>query len=253
VVIVTTVYAGANPQAIETQITRPIEDAVASLNNMDNTTSTSGEGFSTVTITFTDQADPKQISADVERQVNSVVGSLPAGADRPVVLKVDLTQLPVMELALVDDSLGPEALYATAHDQVLPSLEQISGVSQVALIGGRQEEIRVAVDPTRLAAYGVSLGQVQTALAAANTTLPGGSISQGSRQYDLQVNGLYARPEDLRNVVVATPAARPVARRSRSSVRARWAGASGRGSSGTRTRLALVRTGAVSIPPAHRM
>src|SRR3954470_14149691 len=67
VVTVTTTYAGANPRAIETQITRPIEDAVAGLNNIDNTTSTSGEGFSTVTITFTDAADSKQISSDVER------------------------------------------------------------------------------------------------------------------------------------------------------------------------------------------
>lgn len=204
VVTVTTAYPGANPQAIETQITRPIEDAVASLNNVDTTTSTSAEGFSAVTITFTDRADPKQISADVERQVNSVVGTLPSGADRPIVLKIDLSQIPVMELALVDDSQAPEALYATAHDQLLPNIEQISGVSQVALIGGRQEEVHVAVDPTRLAAYGVSLAQVQTALAAANAALPGGSISQGPRQYDVQVNGLYANPTGLGNVVVAT-------------------------------------------------
>jgi HAE1 family hydrophobic/amphiphilic exporter-1 len=204
VVTVTTTYAGANPQAIETQITRPIEDAVASLNNVDNTTSVSGEGFSTVTITFTDKADSTQISSDVERQVNTVVGTLPSGADRPVVLKIDLSQIPVMELALVDDSQAPEALYATAHDQVLPSLEQVSGVSQVALIGGRQEEIKVSADPTRLAAYGVSLVQVQSALAAANTQLPGGSISQGPREYDLQVNGLYSNPTDLGNVVVTS-------------------------------------------------
>ncbi len=115
-----------------------------------------------VTITFTDQADPKQISSDVERQVNTVVGNLPTGADRPVVLKVDLSQIPVMELALVDDSQAPEALYTTAHDQLLPSLEQINGVSQVALIGGRREQVKVDVDPLRMAAYGVSLTRCRT-------------------------------------------------------------------------------------------
>jgi HAE1 family hydrophobic/amphiphilic exporter-1 len=202
VVTVTTTYPGANPQEIETQITRPIEDAVGGLSNVDNTTSTSGEGFSAVTITFTDRADPVQIGADVERQVSSVVGTLPSGANRPVVLKIDLNQLPIMDLALVDDSQPPEVLYSIAHDQVLPRLEQVSGVSQVALIGGRQEEIKVAVDPTRLTAYGVSVGQIQSALAAANASLPGGSISQGQRQYDLQVNGLFARPEDLGNIVI---------------------------------------------------
>lgn len=207
VVTVTTTYAGANPQAIETQITRPIEDAVASLNNIDTITSTSGEGFSSVTIQFTDQADSRQISSDVERQVNTVVSSLPNGAERPVVLKIDLTQIPVMELAVIDDSQAPDQLYATAHDQILPNLEQLSGVSQVALIGGRQEEVKVAVDPTRLAAYGVSLSQVQSALAAANTQLPGGSISQGPRQFDLQVNGLFANPIDLGNVVIPSTSA----------------------------------------------
>jgi hydrophobic/amphiphilic exporter-1 (mainly G- bacteria), HAE1 family len=202
VVTVTTTYAGANPQEIETQITRPIEDAVAGLNNIDYITSTSGEGFSSVAITFTDQADSTQIAADVERQVNSVVNNFPTGADRPIVLKIDLSQVPVMELALVDDSLAPQDLYNAAHDQVLPAIEQLNGVSQVALIGGRQEEVHVAVDPTRLAAYGLTLAQVQSALAAANSSLPGGSISQGPRQYDLQVSGLYPRPEDLASVVV---------------------------------------------------
>src|SRR3954470_1411006 len=110
VVTVTTKYPGANPQAIETQITRPIEDAVVSLNNIDKTTSISSEGFSAVTITFTDQADPKGISSDVERQVNSVMASLPSDVAPPVVLKADLSQLPVVELALVDDSLSPQDL-----------------------------------------------------------------------------------------------------------------------------------------------
>src|SRR5579884_4303977 len=101
VVTVTTTYAGANPQEIETQITRPIEDAVAGLNNIDYMTSTSGEGFSSVAITFTDQADSTQIAADVERQVNTVLNNFPSGANRPIVLKLDLSQVPVMELALV--------------------------------------------------------------------------------------------------------------------------------------------------------
>src|SRR5689334_6946755 len=108
VVTVTTIYPGANPQAVETQITRPIEDAVASLNNIDTTTSISGEAFSAVTITFTDQADAKGISSDVERQVNSIMASLPSGINPPVVLKADFSQVPVVELGLIDDSLSPQ-------------------------------------------------------------------------------------------------------------------------------------------------
>ena len=210
VVTVVTTYPGANPQAVEIQVTQPVENVLAGLSNIDTLTSTSGEGFSSVVITFTDQADPTQISSAVQQQLSTIGGSLPAGASQPVAQKVDLSQVPVMELALVDDSLAPQDLYDVAHDTLLPPLQGLNGVSTVQLIGGRQDQITVAVNPTRLAGYGVSLSQVQAALAAANTSLPGGSITQRGSAFDLEVTGLVTRPADLAGIVVASsPSATP--------------------------------------------
>ena len=203
VVSIVTTYPGANPREMETQVTRPIEDAIAGMTHIDTITSVSGQGFSAVTVVFKDRADPKTIGPDIERRVSGLSALFPTGANRPTVTKSNFDQIPVMQIAIADDTLEPQQLYRLAKDQVVPSIEQISGVSQVELVGGRKEEIHVSVDPNRLAAYGLSLSQVQNALVGANASIPGGSITQGERTYELAVSGIFARPEDLARVVVA--------------------------------------------------
>ena len=207
VVTISTIYPGANPREIELQVTKPIEDAVAGLNNIDTMTSSSGDGFSIVVVQFTDQANELQISSDVERRVNNIVASLPNGVKSPTVQKIALDAVPVMQLAVVDDTVTPQALYKSAHDDLLPAIEQINGVAQVSLVGGSQEEIHVDVDPVRLGAYGISLQQVQLALSAANASLPGGNITQGPRSVSLEVDGLFTNPQDLGNIVIGGTAA----------------------------------------------
>ena len=202
IVSVVTVYPGANPREIETQISKPIEDAIAGLTNVDTITSTSGENFSTVVVKFTEQADSKQIATDVERRIGRIVADFPTGAERPVVQKFDFAQQPVMQLALTDDSLSPTELYRIAHDDLLPRLQQINGVSQVELVGGQKREVHVEVDPTRLGGYGVTLQQVLGALATANAAVPGGRVTDGARQYALEVTGRYEDVRDLGSVTV---------------------------------------------------
>ena len=219
VVAVTTIYPGSNPQEIETQITRRIEDAVAGLSNIDKLVSTSGAGFSSVVVQFTDKADIKQIGSDVERQVSAIAGNLPTGANRPVVLKINLDDQAVMQIALVDPTLSPEALYRVAHDQIQPAIEGFNGVSSVTLVGGTDRQVQVAVDPIRLKSYGVSLAQVQGALAAANTSLPGGSVTQGTQQFDIQISGLYPTPQSLGDITVTGTAGQQVRIRDLASVR----------------------------------
>ena len=94
-------------------------------------------------------------------------------------IKADLSALPVMQLAVTGDGLPPEELFRVADEVVRPQIERLNGVSQVSLIGGRRQEVRVEVDPARLAGYGVSLGQIQSALAQANAQTPGGTDLRG--------------------------------------------------------------------------
>ena len=172
VVTVTTLYPGAGPEEVELQVTQQVEDAVAGLADLDFVTSTSAEGVSLVVVQFTDRANGDLIANTVARQVDAIAGQLPTDAQRPSVAKLDRNATPIMQLALVSDRLPPEELFRLADEVLRPRLERVTGVSQVGLVGGRQQEVRVEVDPAALAGHGVALNQVQAALAQSNVSTP---------------------------------------------------------------------------------
>ena len=210
VVTIITSFPGAGPTEVERLVTQVIEDSVASVSDLDVMTSTSSEGASTIALQFTDKANPDLIATTVERQVNAIIPNLPPDAQRPTVTKIDLSAIPVMELALVSDTLPGTALFTLADRTISPEFQKIGGVSQVSLIGGQKQEIQVSVDPYRLAGYGLSLGQLQAALAADNLSAPAGTLENGPRDYNLRVNALVNRPDDIADVVVGGTAGAPI-------------------------------------------
>src|SRR5215207_6916616 len=156
VVVVTTTYPGAGPEAIDTLVTKPIEDAVASLNDIDYIQSNSVEGLSTVTIVFTERAG-RESSIDVERRISAIRGQLPSDTRDPNVAKFDPNAQPILQLTLRG---GPRrdlgALQRLAEDRIQKTLGRGNGVAQVTLIGGLVREIQVQVDQQKLHARGVS-------------------------------------------------------------------------------------------------
>jgi HAE1 family hydrophobic/amphiphilic exporter-1 len=210
VVTIITIFPGAGPTEVERLVTQVIEDSVASISNLDVMTSTSSEGASTIAMTFTDKANADLIATTVERQVNAVVQNLPPEAQRPTVTKIDLSALPVMQLAVVSDTLPGTDLFTIADKTLSPEFQKVNGISQVSLIGGQKQEIQVAIDPYRLAGFGLSVGQLQSALGSDNLSAPAGTLESSARDYNLRVNALVNRPEDLADVVVGGTADAPV-------------------------------------------
>jgi len=213
IVVVSTVWAGASPNEVELQITRPIEDAVSGLQNIDNVTSTSGEGVSSVVITFTDRANQDLIDTQVQRQLATVQGQLPTDPNQaitPITSKVDPNALPIMQIALISDTLSNTDLFSLANDTLSPQLQQVTGVSQVSIVGGQEQEVQVLLDPNKLAGYGVSLTALQTALAAGNTAVPAGSLTQDPNTYNLRVSNLAVQPQDLGRITIGGTADAPV-------------------------------------------
>jgi multidrug efflux pump subunit AcrB len=210
VVTIITTYPGAGPTEVERLVTRVIEDAVASISDLDVMTSTSSEGSSIIALTFTDKANPDLIATTVERQVDSVIQNLPPEAQRPTVTKIDLSALPVMQLAVVSDTLPGTDLFNIADQALSPEFQKVNGVSQVSMIGGQKQEIQVAIDPYKLTGYGVSLAQLQSALGSDNLSAPAGTLQSGPKDYNLRVNALVDRPDDLAGIVVGGTAASPV-------------------------------------------
>ena len=186
---------GADPATIETQITKPLEDAVATLPNIDQIMSTSNEGVSSISVQFTTAANSQLVPVDVERVVNSARSKLPSDADPPSVTKFDTSQFPVIVVSLS----GPQPLdqfQKVASDRVQRALEAIPGVASVALAGGPTREVQVKADLNKLQSHGLGLNSLQQALQSEQLEEPAGSLSIAGKT-QRAFHGLVKSPAEL--------------------------------------------------------
>lgn len=199
------VYPGAGPEEVESKITKPVEDAVAGLNNVKTIVSFSQESLSVVSLEFQDGTDSNFAAVDVERKLNTIRSTLPPEAKAPSVVRAEFSALPVMNLVLTGKR-STDQLFRVADEKIRPRLETVKGVAAVRVVGGREREIRIKVDQNRLRAYGLSMQQIGGALAQANLSMPAGQLDEGGQQFTVRYDGLYRTVEDLRNLIIlATP------------------------------------------------
>jgi hydrophobic/amphiphilic exporter-1 (mainly G- bacteria), HAE1 family len=201
--IVTTTDPGADPATVETQVTRPIEDALASLQNIKSLTSTSSQGLSVVTVNFTANVNTDLITVDVERVINSIRTTLPITATSPSIAKLDTNSaLPILKVVLY----GPQPLdqiEGVAEDQVQRALQSVEGVGAVGLSGGPTREIWVQVHLIALQSFGLGLNTVQQALHVNQLSQPAGSLVDSGSDVNIRLNSLANDPQQLGNIVVA--------------------------------------------------
>jgi HAE1 family hydrophobic/amphiphilic exporter-1 len=209
VVSVNTVNRGATPESIETELTDRTEAAVNTVAGIDELRSTSSEGSSRVSITFDLSKDPDVAAQEVRAKVDPLIRDLPETADPPVVQKQDPDSTPIMMFSISAPMLAVE-LTTFIEQNIQKRLESVNGVGEIVLYGRRRRELQVKVDPDRLAAYGLSTGDIATALRAQNLELPGGRLEQGQRDLSVRTVGRLARPEDFAEVVVASRGTIPV-------------------------------------------
>jgi HAE1 family hydrophobic/amphiphilic exporter-1 len=201
--IVTTSVPGADPATVETQVTRPIEDAIATLQNIKTLTSTSGQGLSVVNVGFTSNVNADLVTVDVERAVTSVRGTLPVGANQPTVAKLDTNSaLPVLKVVL-SGAQPLDQLQMVADNQVQRAFAGVDGVGSVRLSGGPVREIWVEVDPIRLQGYGLGLNAIQQALQTNQLVQPAGSLVEAGTDVNVRLTSLASAPQALGNIVIA--------------------------------------------------
>jgi len=201
-VSVVVIYPGASPEDVADEALKPVEDAVAGISGIDEITSQANENFGYVLIKFNEGVNSDQAAIDVSREVDKVRGDLPDDAEEPTIIKADLNAQPIMQLVL-SGSLGQDALYDLADDDLKPRLQTVAGVASVAIAGGREREIQVYTDPRQLAAYDLSLEKVQQALALENVTAPLGSIEQGPQKNAIRSVGEFTRLKDIEGIIVS--------------------------------------------------
>jgi HAE1 family hydrophobic/amphiphilic exporter-1 len=202
-VAVTTVNLGASPEEIETEITKKIEDAVNSINGLNEISSTSSEGMSVVRIEFDLSKSGIVAAEEVQNKINQIVNQLPSSADIPVVSKMDPDAGSVLQIA-VSAPRSTRDVTMIADKLVKQRLENCEGVGQVQIQGGADREIHIVVNPERLRAYNLAVTDVFNALRIQNMEMPGGSVKMGARDLTIRTSGKIKDPGDFNNVAVAS-------------------------------------------------
>src|SRR5215216_5536625 len=208
-VTITTTLQGASPEEIETQITKRVEEAVNTIEGIDELRSVSAEGVSQVFVTFVLERPADSAASDIRDRVNRILKDLPDDADPPVIEKLDVDASPVMSIA-VSGKRSLREITEIADKQIKQSIESMSGVGQVRWIGDRKREVQVFLDPDKLRAYNLTLDQVRQGLASQNVETPGGRIDQGAKEMTLRTLGRVEHVEDFNNIIVASIGSAPV-------------------------------------------
>jgi hydrophobic/amphiphilic exporter-1 (mainly G- bacteria), HAE1 family len=205
VINVMTVYAGAGPTEVEQRVSRPIEDAVASVSNVTSVDSRSLENVSFVTVKLRLGSDANAAAADVRARIESVRRQLPEDIEPPQVSRFDYNARPIMVLGITSKG-SQQRLRTVVEEEIKPRLSQVPGVGTVTVVGGLQREVQIRVDPDRLAGYGLSLLDILRPLRAASQSVPAGPITQGGREVTVRVIGEFRSLQDVRNTPIPTQA-----------------------------------------------
>jgi hydrophobe/amphiphile efflux-1 (HAE1) family protein len=201
VITVATTYPGASPKEVENSVSKVIEDALSSLENIETITSSSMESFSLVKVEMKAGTDIENTLREADRKINSAIGLLPSQAGQPTLSRFDFNDLPVMRMGTYSN-LAPEDFYDFARNQIVPLLNQIEGVAQVRLLGGVEKEVQVMIDPQKMEAYNVSLLQVIQAIQRTNLEIPVGKVEAEERQNFIRFSGRFESIDEIRDLVI---------------------------------------------------
>jgi hydrophobe/amphiphile efflux-1 (HAE1) family protein len=203
VVLVNIVYPGASPAEVETQVEKPLEDAIVSLNGIDRVQTFSRESLGTTVIIFKLGVDIQEAATQVRERVAQTRIKLPAEIKEPAISRIDVSATPVLTYTV----FGPRSLSETrkyADDVLRPALEQLDGVAAVNIRGGADREIKVNLDRARLDALGLSPEAVIASLRMNNLAVPAGRFDEQAREISVRAAGELAAVSSIRDLVVAT-------------------------------------------------
>jgi HAE1 family hydrophobic/amphiphilic exporter-1 len=208
-VIVTTTLPGAGAQQIETDITKVIENSVNSIEGIDHISSISQDNLSIVTIQFKLSVNGKDAALDVIEKISAIRSQLPADVKDPIVQRYDPASMPIMTLA-ISGNLSAKDLTTFTKDVIQKRVENIQGVGSADLVGGAEREIQIEVDANKLRAYNLSIQEVINSVGSQNVEIPGGNLTEGSRQLLVNTKGKFKTVNDFNKVIVASPMGKPI-------------------------------------------
>lgn len=202
-ILVVTSYSGASAADIETNVSKPLENALNGVSNLKHLSSTSKENISVISLEFEYGIDITEATNDVRDKLDMVAQMLPDAVSTPTIFKFSMEDMPIMLLsATAAESLN--GLDKILDDKVATPLARVNGVGTISVSGAPKREIQVFVDPDKLAAYGITVESISSTLAYENRNTPAGTIDIGSNTYSVRVEKEFKSAEEMLNVIVGT-------------------------------------------------
>ena len=201
IITISTKYTGAAPSEVENSVTKEIEDAVSSLEKLDNIKSQSFEGMSKVIVEFKSDVDINQAMQDAQQKVDGIAGDLPEDADAPEISKFSVDEAPIMKMS-VSANTDNRKLYEIVDQRIKPLLSKLSGVANVGMMGGEERQIRVNIDRKKLESFGLDAQQVLKAIESSNLDFPAGSVKDESNETTIRLAGKFKDTKDIEDVVI---------------------------------------------------
>ena len=210
VVSVAVTYRGASAEVVESQVTKPLEDSLSGIEGVEVMTSQSRAETSRINVRFTLKRDPDSAAADVRDKVARARGKLPDTIDEPIIAKVEADAFPVIYIAVQAGSLTPLEASDYVKRYVQPRLSVLPGAADVRIFGERQVSMRINLDRTRLAAYKLTVQDVEDAIRRQNAEIPAGRIESSTREFTVVAETDVRLPEQFNNIIVANVGSYPV-------------------------------------------
>ncbi len=208
-VVVQTTLRGAGPEEIESSITKPIEESVNTISGIEDLSSTSYEGVSSVLIKFKLEKDGDVAAQEVRDKINAVLAQLPQGTDQPVVSKLDIGAMAVVNI-VVSGNRDLIELTQFAKKKIKENIETVSGVGSVNIVGGREREIHIMINPMKMASLNLSIKQIKDAITQQNIEIPGGKVELPTKDFVLRTLGRIKSVEDFNSIVIANVNGAPI-------------------------------------------
>ncbi|MBN8705310.1 MAG: efflux RND transporter permease subunit [Bacteroidetes bacterium] len=204
VVVIRTMYPGAEPQEVETSVSRKIEDALSNLEGVDYLETKSMPNASVIIANLKYGTNVDKAMQDAQRYIDNIKKDLPADIQSPVMSKISPNDLPIISIS-ASSRLPETQFFQKMKDEFLPQIQQLKGVAEITLLGGEEREFQVKVNQEKLVYYKISLSQVVDAINRSGLDLPAGKVQTQKENNSVRITGKFTTIEDIINVQVAMP------------------------------------------------
>jgi len=202
ILTVTTPYPGASPATVESQVSKPLEDALSGLEGINEVSAFSLDNASMMMLEFKHSVDMDVALQDVQRKIDNILNKLPEGAESPTIAKIEPNAAPVLQVSAIATNMEDRAFMQLMDDEILPQIKQTKGVAEVQVIGGEKREVRVNVDKDKMKLYGISLAQISQAIQSANVEFPTGKVKNDDEQMTVRLAGKFQSVESLSDLIL---------------------------------------------------